>query len=93
MRVTNGRADNMSGTSEVPQRTDPLCATRKSAEAGHERTNAAAHASAPSSARRRNPAQYVPEDTVLQLKSSRAVVLVVSRGDRDNEIELRDDAD
>jgi hypothetical protein len=32
--VTNGYADNMSGTSEVPQGTDPLCATRKSAEVG-----------------------------------------------------------
>jgi hypothetical protein len=30
--VTNGRADNKSDTSEVPQLTDPLCATRKSAE-------------------------------------------------------------
>jgi len=33
--VTNGCADNMSGTSEVPQLPDPLCATRKSAEVGH----------------------------------------------------------
>jgi hypothetical protein len=33
--VTNGCADNMSGTSEVPQVADPLCATRKSAEVGH----------------------------------------------------------
>jgi len=32
--VTNGCADNMSGTSEVPQLTDPLCAPRKSAEVG-----------------------------------------------------------
>ena len=35
--VTNGCADNMSGTSEVPQLADPLCATRKSAEVGHKR--------------------------------------------------------
>ena len=32
--VTNGCADNMCGTSEVPQLADPLCATRKSAEVG-----------------------------------------------------------
>jgi hypothetical protein len=32
--VTNGCADNMSGTSEIPQLAAPLCATRKSAEAG-----------------------------------------------------------
>jgi hypothetical protein len=35
--VTNGcadNADNMSGTSEVPELADPLCATRKSAEVG-----------------------------------------------------------
>jgi hypothetical protein len=38
--VTNGCADNMSGTSEVPQLADPLCATRKSAEVGHLRTHA-----------------------------------------------------
>src|SRR5215831_17615005 len=31
---------NMSGTSEVPQLPDPLCATRKSAEVGHFRTPA-----------------------------------------------------
>jgi hypothetical protein len=40
--VTNGCADNMCGTSEVPQLADPLWATRKSAEVGHERTHAAA---------------------------------------------------
>jgi hypothetical protein len=42
LRVTNGRADNMSGTSEVAQlvllHDDPLCATCKSAEAGQLRT-------------------------------------------------------
>lgn len=32
--VTNGGADNTSGTSEVPQLADPFCAARKSAEAG-----------------------------------------------------------
>jgi hypothetical protein len=36
--VTNGCTDNMSGTSEVPQLTDPLCATRKSAEVGQKLT-------------------------------------------------------
>ena len=30
--ATNSCADNMSGTSEVPQLADPLCATSKSAE-------------------------------------------------------------
>src|SRR5262245_32760530 len=44
------------------------------------------------SARRRNPPQDVPENAVLQLKRSRAVILIVSCGHRDNEIELRDDA-
>jgi hypothetical protein len=34
-------ADNMGGTSEVPQLTDPLCATRKSAEVGQLRTTPA----------------------------------------------------
>jgi hypothetical protein len=38
--VTNGCDDNMSGTSQVPQPADPLCATRKSAEVGHERSYA-----------------------------------------------------
>jgi hypothetical protein len=38
--VTNGRADTMSGTSEVPQLADPLCARRKSAEVGQFRTYA-----------------------------------------------------
>jgi hypothetical protein len=37
--VTNGHADNMSDTSEVPQLTDPLCATRKSAEVGQFQTS------------------------------------------------------
>ncbi len=37
--VTNGRADNMSDTSEVSRLTDPLCATRKSAEVGHFQTS------------------------------------------------------
>jgi hypothetical protein len=32
--VIDGCADNRSGTSEVPQLTDPLCATRKSAQVG-----------------------------------------------------------
>src|SRR5476651_1471695 len=56
------------------------------------RTNAAPHSGASSSARRRNPPQDVPENAGLQLKRLRAVVLVVSRGHHDNEIELRDDA-
>ena len=56
---------------------------------GGERTNATG---ASSSARRRNPAQDVPENAVLHLKRSRAVVLVISRGHRDDEIELGDDA-
>jgi hypothetical protein len=34
IRVTTGCADNMCGTSEVPQLADPLCATCKSAEVG-----------------------------------------------------------
>jgi hypothetical protein len=38
VRVTNGCADNTSGTSEVHQLADPLCATRKSAEVGQEET-------------------------------------------------------
>ena len=41
-RITNGCADNMSGTSEVPQLADPLCATRKSAEMVQS-PNSAAH--------------------------------------------------
>jgi hypothetical protein len=41
--ITNGCADNMSDTSEVPQLTDPLCATRKSAEVGQLRTHADQH--------------------------------------------------
>jgi hypothetical protein len=40
-RVTNGCADTMSGTSEVPQLADRLCATRKSAEVGHKRKSIA----------------------------------------------------
>jgi hypothetical protein len=36
--VTNGCADNMSGTSEVPKLAAPLCATRKSAEVGQQET-------------------------------------------------------
>src|SRR5882762_5735258 len=59
---------------------------------GHKRTNAAPHGGASSSARRRNSPQDVPENTGLHLKRSWAVVLVVSRGHHDNEIELRDDA-
>ena len=47
---------------------------------------------ASSSARRQNPPQDVPENAGLHLKRSRAVVLVVSRGHHDNEIELRDNA-
>jgi hypothetical protein len=35
-RAANGCADNMSGTSEVPQLAAPLCATPKSAEMGHQ---------------------------------------------------------
>src|SRR5712691_11041323 len=58
----------------------------------HQRTNAAPHEGASSSARRRNPPQDVPENAELHLKRSRAVVLVVSRGHHDNEVELRDDA-
>jgi hypothetical protein len=40
--VTNGCADNVSGTSEVPQLVlgDPLCATRKSVEVGQKATSA-----------------------------------------------------
>jgi hypothetical protein len=38
LRVTDGCADNISGTSEVPQLADPLSATRKSAEAGQQET-------------------------------------------------------
>jgi hypothetical protein len=38
--VTNGYADNMIGTSEVPQVADPLCATRKSAALGQKETYA-----------------------------------------------------
>src|SRR5882757_8378153 len=55
------------------------------------RTNAAPHCGASSSARRRNRPQDVPENAGLHLKRSRAVVLVVSRGHHDNEIELRHD--
>src|SRR5215470_19320692 len=45
-----------------------------------------------SSARGRNPSQDIPENAGQYLKRLRAVVLVVSRGHHDNEIELRDDA-
>src|SRR6478736_10371706 len=55
--------------------------------------NAALNGAASSSARKRNPPQDVLEDAVLHLKRARAVVLVVSRGHHDNEIELRHDAD
>ena len=41
----------------------------------------------------RNCPQDVPENAVLQLKRLRAVVLVISRRHRDNEIEFRDDMD
>ena len=41
-RVTNGCADDVSGTSEGPQLADPLCATRKSAEVGHFETKSEA---------------------------------------------------
>ena len=51
----------------------------------------ALHGGASSSARRRNRLQHVHEDAVLRLKRLRAVVLVVSRGHHDNEIEFRDD--
>src|SRR6478735_2992289 len=53
--------------------------------------NAALNGAASSSARRRNPPQDVLEDAVLHLKRSRAIVLVVSCGHHDNEIELRHD--
>ena len=56
-----------------------------------ERTNAAASGSC-SSAWRRNPAQDIPENTVLQLKRLWAVVLIVPRSHHDNEIEFADDA-
>src|SRR3979490_253999 len=56
------------------------------------RTNAAPHGGASSSARRRNPSQDVSENARLHLKRSRAVVLVVSRGHYDDEIEVRHDA-
>src|SRR5262249_3333706 len=36
LRVTNGCADNTSGTSEVPQLADQLCAMPKSAEVGQD---------------------------------------------------------
>jgi hypothetical protein len=36
--VTNGCADDMSGTPEVAKLADPLCSTRKSAEVGQLRT-------------------------------------------------------
>jgi hypothetical protein len=48
---------------------------------------------ASSSARWRDRPQNVPENAVLDLKRARAVVLVVSRGHHDNEMEFRDDAD
>jgi hypothetical protein len=35
--VANGGADNMSGTSEVPQSAAPLCATRKSSASDRRR--------------------------------------------------------
>src|SRR5258708_2682910 len=65
---------------------------RARSESCHKRTNAAPHGGASTSARRRNRRQDVPENAGLHLKRLRAVVLVVSRGHRDNEIELRDDA-
>src|SRR6266446_6178377 len=59
---------------------------------GHERTTATPHRWRSSSARRRNPTHYVQENAVLYFKRSRAVVLIVSRGNHNNEIELGDDA-
>ena len=73
------RADQIPYRSEVM-----LCAIK--------RTNAAPHSGASSSDRRRNPPQDVPENAGLHLERSRALVLVVSRGHHDNEIELRNDA-
>jgi len=46
----------------------------------------------PVSARRRNRTQYVHENAVPYFKRPRAVVLIVSRGNHNNEIELGDDA-
>ena len=69
-----------------------VAAQQRSNATSHKRTNAAAAGGASGSARRRNPPQDVPENAVLQLKRFGAVVLIVSRGHHDNEIELRDDA-
>jgi hypothetical protein len=55
LRVTNGCADHMSGTSEVPQLSDPLCASRKSAEMGHNRTFGQMHNRAQSVIRKGTP--------------------------------------
>src|SRR5581483_541005 len=46
-----------------------------------------------SSLARRYRMQDLPENAVLQLKRARTVVLVISGGHRDDEIEVRNDAD
>ena len=80
----NGRANAIDGRL-------PDCAVKRIFRDGRERTNAAASGTS-SSAWRRNRAQDIPENAVLQLKRLGAVVLIVPRSHDDSEIEFADNA-
>src|SRR5262249_23492796 len=82
------RASNSTGSGRASSTTTPAGMVRPiRSPTGHSNVLAS------SSARRRSRPQYVPENAGLHLECPRAVVLIVSGGHRDHELELRDDAD